>query len=607
MTLLPKILIIDDILGWPGESRQDFCLMHGLIDMTGDQKPEPLEKTAVAEGYFCPGQIKSPDGSVRNDVEATLAAARSGWPARAGWRWAMILLDRSFRPAPGRADDEFGYQLLTALNETWPEKPLGGAVAGQGPACQIPIVMLTSLPLRQGGNRANELRATAYVEKHSLVIADLLLRKGLYPDPGGRMLGRSLPFLRALREMRIAACEARGNLLILGETGSGKSHCLKFIHEHSARAGGPLIECTVHAQADPLMLKADLVGCWKGAHATANHHVPGKVERAHDGILFLDEIANLDDDSQNILLELGDHPRGSSLRRFSRLGNFPCAPQVEVTMARHSLIPGAKLDNDSHRIGVDLCLITASNRLLDDPQGRLAAGFHEDLYFRLSERTIRLPPLRERAEDIPELFGHLINESGGHLPGACGKEVVPEVMQLLMAYPWPGNMRTLLTVAQYAAESSQTFSVVYPNNLPPWVLSFGALSAGVPARGSAGQAPPPAPEASGFMLQPVAGEPLKGSLPAFEKNGLRQAAKLLKAALLATRNHLNGEIKPVAAVNWLLPDKRLSAPQAADKIKRMLKTTHQEILAEILDDPDLKAAWEWASAYRHNDPRNGTL
>jgi DNA-binding NtrC family response regulator len=204
-------------------------------------------------------------------------------------------------------------------------------------------------------------------------------------------------------------------VLLGGESGVGKDLIARAIHEKSRRSSGPFVKINSTAIPENL-LESELFGYEKGAFTGAIASKPGKFELADKGTLFLDEIGDVPPAIQVKLLRVLQE------REFERLGG-------------------------TRTIKVDVRLLAATNR---DLRAALEQGtFREDLYYRLNVVPLDIAPLRERKEDIPDLatlfLARFANESGRHLRG-----IVPEAMQILLAYYWPGNVRELQNVIERA-------------------------------------------------------------------------------------------------------------------------------------------------------------
>src|SRR6266481_2139273 len=212
---------------------------------------------------------------------------------------------------------------------------------------------------------------------------------------------------------RVATTDA--NVLVTGESGSGKDALAWFIHSRSRRAEKPLvkIDCAT-LPAD--LLEAELFGYERGAFTGASEAKPGRLEAAHRGTLVLDEIAHLSLEAQAKLLRVIEH------REFERLG-------------------GRKT------IEVDARLVALTNADLKNAVERHAC--RDDLFYRLNVVQIELPSLRERGEDLAEL-GRCFLKSFAMKHGRLAKEFSPEAWQLLRAYDFPGNVRELANIIERA-------------------------------------------------------------------------------------------------------------------------------------------------------------
>jgi two-component system nitrogen regulation response regulator GlnG len=205
------------------------------------------------------------------------------------------------------------------------------------------------------------------------------------------------------------------SVIILGETGSGKEVVAQAIHRESMRPEGPFVAVDCGAIPD-LLIESELFGHERGAFTGADQQMAGKLETARGGTLFLDEIANLSLGAQAKFLRVLQE------RTLQRLG-------------------GGK------SIGVDIRVLAAGNRDIEDLCGK--GAFRSDLYFRLNDFTISLPPLRQRREDIPFLAGRFLETTNVEL----GKNVQgfsAGASDAMLAYEWPGNVRQLRSVVRRA-------------------------------------------------------------------------------------------------------------------------------------------------------------
>jgi len=250
--------------------------------------------------------------------------------------------------------------------------------------------------------------------------------------------------MKRLLQMVERVAHHNAAVLIIGETGSGKELIARAVHHHSLRCDQPWIDVNCGALPEHLV-ESELFGYEKGAFSGADTSKPGFFELAHKGTLFLDEVGELEQKLQVKLLRVLD---GAP---YYRLG-------------------GTK------KVTVDVRLVAATNQELEKTvhDGR----FRGDLYHRLSQFQLRVPPLRERREDIPLLAEYFLKATH---PTA---RLSDEAAEILQAYRWPGNVRELRNVMMRAGALCSD-DVVRPSDLPS-SLEFGATqigaAVGVPQR-----------------------------------------------------------------------------------------------------------------------------
>jgi formate hydrogenlyase transcriptional activator len=228
------------------------------------------------------------------------------------------------------------------------------------------------------------------------------------------VIGQSAAFQHVLNQVRIIAA-SDSVTLIQGETGTGKEMVARAIHNQSPRSHGPFVKLNCAAIPGPL-LESELFGHERGAFTGAIAQTKGRFLQANQGTLFLDEIGDLPLELQPKLL------RALQEREFERLGG-------------------------SQTIRVDVRVVAATNQDLAQLVGR--KQFRADLYYRLNVIPITLPPLRERIEDIPPLVQHFVREFSARLQKSFDL-IPPEVMDILKAHDWPGNIRELQNLIERA-------------------------------------------------------------------------------------------------------------------------------------------------------------
>ncbi|HTS35908.1 MAG TPA: sigma 54-interacting transcriptional regulator [Candidatus Solibacter sp.] len=264
----------------------------------------------------------------------------------------------------------------------------------------------------EAAKRANEAIArAAQLESRVRQLTDELDARTGYR----RVIGESVPWREVLKKAaQVAAVET--TVLLLGESGTGKEVVARFIHRGSARRDGPFVALNCAALPDNL-LESELFGYERGAFTGAVQSKPGLVEQAAGGVLFLDEVGEMALSAQAKFLRVLQE------REFQRLG-------------------GTRV------LKADVRVVAATNR--DLRKAIEQKLFREDLYFRLNVFELRLPPLRERLDDIlplSEAFMQEIGRSIGRPPAGISRDA----KQALSDYHWPGNVRELRNVLERAA------------------------------------------------------------------------------------------------------------------------------------------------------------
>ena len=335
------------------------------------------------------------------------------------------------------------------------------------------------------------------LERRSLARDNLALRdeiKGRYRLD--RLLGKSPPMQRVFDTIKKTA-PGRASVLLVGESGTGKELAARALHELSQRADRPFVAVNCGAIPETL-LESELFGHVKGSFTGAHADKQGLFEAAHSGTLLLDEVAEL-----------------------------PVAMQVKllrVLQERKVKPVGGVVERE-----VDVRIVAATNRDLETEVEK--GTFRQDLFYRLDVIRIRLPPLRERREDLPLLVDHFLRKfSAEHGCKVAG--VDPEAMQALMAYHFPGNVRELENLIERAvilATGDRLALDAFP--------SLGRLSAATPSLTNA----PLVPE-SGLDLERVV-EDFERSIiiSALERTGgnRTEAARLLGVSFRSLRYRLS--------------------------------------------------------------------
>ena len=347
--------------------------------------------------------------AVAGPAEA-LAAVRAAVPA-------LVLLDMNFSAATSGAD---GLALLAELKALAPA---------------LPVVLLTgwgSIGLAVAGMKAGAAEFVTKPWQNEALLQTIATTLRLAapagptpPEPGRRALDRQFDFtniigedarlLAVLRQVgQVAATDA--SVLIEGESGTGKELIAEALHQNSHRRGGPFVKVNLGGISSSLF-ESELFGHRRGAFTDARADRVGRFELANGGTIFLDEIGELELPSQVKLLRVLQD------RTYEVLG-------------------------DSRPRRLDLRVVAATNKNLAElvAQGR----FREDLFYRLNLITLRLPPLRERAPDIPALARHFVQrlQATYQRPGL---RLSPAAAHWLQAQPLPGNIRELKNLVERAA------------------------------------------------------------------------------------------------------------------------------------------------------------
>jgi len=221
--------------------------------------------------------------------------------------------------------------------------------------------------------------------------------------------------LRRVQAQLAEVARADVTVLILGETGTGKGLAARALHGLSPRQRGPLIQVNCGALPEALV-ESELFGHERGAFTSAVSRKLGKVELAKGGTLFLDEIGDMSLEAQTRLLRLLEEGT------FERVGG-------------------------TETLTAEVRVVAATNR--DLPKMVEEGAFREDLYYRLQGFPVRLPPLRERHEDVRLLGLYFMERMAGHLHKDV-KDISPEALVVLRAHDWPGNVRELEHAVQRA-------------------------------------------------------------------------------------------------------------------------------------------------------------
>ena len=308
------------------------------------------------------------------------------------------------------------------------------------------VILITAYASGETAVTAMKEGAYDYIEKDfaiedlNRIVRNALAKKGVNRDDAlflkevgeavgfGNMIGNSREMLKVYTTIKKVA-DTPANVLILGESGTGKELVAKAVHENSSRRKMPFVVINCGGIPENL-LESELFGYIKGAFTGAYSDKAGLFEVAHGGTIFLDEIAELPPLLQVKLLRVVQE------KTFRRIGG-------------------------ADDIRVDVRIISATNQNLAD--NVKAGSFREDLYYRLNVIPLQLPPLRERKEDIPVLTKHFIEKYSREF-GKEIKMISVYALELLMQYPFPGNIRELENIIERSI-ALETSNIILPENL----------------------------------------------------------------------------------------------------------------------------------------------
>ncbi len=337
-----------------------------------------------------------------------------------------------------------GIDLLKSLKDISPE---------------IMTILITGYASGETALAAMKEGAYDYLEKNfepddlKKLVRDALRKKGASEEDAqfikdvedsisfGKMTGKSRGMLKVYSLINKMA-DTIANVLILGESGTGKELVARAIHEKSSRNEGPFVVINCGGIPENL-LESELFGYMRGSFTGAYADKAGLFEIAHKGTIFLDEIGEISPFLQVKLLRVVQE------KTFRRVG-------------------GAR------DISVDVRIISATNQNLEELVK--SGDFREDLFYRLNVIPVKVPPLRERKEDIPLLINHFIEKYSSEYNKEI-KKISPYAMALLAEYPFPGNVRELENIIERSVALEAT-NIILPENLEISVTGDPALSSG---------------------------------------------------------------------------------------------------------------------------------
>ena len=330
------------------------------------------------------------------------------------------------------------------------------------------VILITAFASGETALAAMKEGAHDYLEKNfdvedlKTVIKDALSKKGVKEEDAvfmkdvedalsfGDMIGKSKGMLKVYSLVKKVA-DTTANVLITGESGTGKELVAGAIHENSSRKDKSFVVINCGGIPENL-LESELFGYMKGSFSGATADKAGLFEVAHKGTIFLDEIGELPPFLQVKLLRVVQE------KTFRRIGG-------------------------AEDIKVDVRIISATNQDLE--QKVKNGAFREDLYYRLNVIPVKIPPLRERNEDIPLLTSYFIEKYSKEFKKEI-KKISPYALQLLMQHSFPGNVRELENIIERSV-ALETTNIILPENLvmpgAGGIDEDAGLSAGIPEEG----------------------------------------------------------------------------------------------------------------------------
>ncbi|MBN9045876.1 MAG: nitrogen regulation protein NR(I) [Rhizobiales bacterium] len=351
--------------------------------------------------------VADDDAAIRTVLNQALS--RAGYDVRVTsnaaslWRW-VAAGDGDLVITDVMMPDENAFDLLPRIRKMRPD---------------LPIVVMSAQNTFMTAIRASEAGAYEYLPKPFDLTELIAIVGRALSEPKSRpaaiadeqadnmpLVGRS-PAMQEIYRVLARMMQTDLTVMVTGESGTGKELVARALHEYGRRRKGPFVAINMAAIPRDL-IESELFGHEKGAFTGAQNRSSGRFEQANGGTLFLDEIGDMPMEAQTRLL------------RVLQQGEY-------MTVGGRTPIK------------TDVRIVAATNK---DLRQSIAQGlFREDLYYRLNVVPLRLPPLRERSEDVPDLARHFFKRAAEE--GLPEKRVTPEGLERMRRYPWPGNVREL--------------------------------------------------------------------------------------------------------------------------------------------------------------------
>ena len=342
-----------------------------------------------------------------------------------------------------RMERSSGLEVLKAFTEKAPGTPVilitaFGDVTGAMEAIQRGAYDYVSKPFNI---EELKLTVTRALERRRLVAENKTVQSQAKTQIED-IVGKSAIMLEVYKLVaRVAGSTA--TVLVTGESGTGKELVARAIHTHSPRARAAFVPVNCTALTESL-LESELFGHARGAFTGAIGAKRGLFEMANGGTMFLDEIGDM-------------------------------GPKMQAQLLRTLQDGEVRPVGGSESIRVDVRIVCATNKDLEE---EVKAGhFREDLYFRINVVTVRLPPLRERRDDVPILVAHFLAKIARRERRDQAAALSPEALRLLTSYAWPGNVRELENAIARAVAVAKG-NVILPSDLPPEVGGAGPIVTG---------------------------------------------------------------------------------------------------------------------------------
>lgn len=423
----PRILVIDDMLGTNKTYRESFCENNLLWDVTEndqefitDEEINTIGINPIAKAFFFSGQ-KIVDNSLINDLEGIKKIILKGWEKYP--RWALVLLDLKFK------NEIYGLTVLENINDNSEFKDLPVILISDYERKEFDELKFSYLGVRGflGKKKLNDKEEIKNVLFEQGLLEDNETIDKIYSRPKRiekinnelnyrYIFGHSLELLKCLREARNRSKakfkKGGDNILILGETGTGKELIATYIHKMSNREGE--LQTVFTEGINESLIEGEIFGWKKGAFTGANYEKKGAAELADKGTLFIDEFGEIPLRIQSKLLRLLD----KNIRETKQIGSekpVVPSPNIQVVLATNKF---EILTSDSN--------------------------FRADLLARINAyNPIIIPSLNDRKEDLPELVEHFIRKFEDLL-GAQKREITKDALNRLLQNDWHSeNVRGL--------------------------------------------------------------------------------------------------------------------------------------------------------------------